>query len=239
MHCLTAWEQWAEQLLQCTASLPGGSGQWTSCYAPPHGLGAVGSGTPAMHCLTAWGRWAVELLQCTAHCLQAVGSACVVLCCVVLCCVVLCCVVLCCVVLCCVVLCCVVLCCVVLCCVVLCCVVLCCVQAPAIHAGVMPNPHRPSLFMFMLSVFPLSWLGHIRHGHGHPSCCHRLMENTQPIPPPPNEGCTGMNSDPCQGEDNFLDQWRVCLPSSVWTRRQALKQGQSGGSVGTLERRWV
>ena len=26
MHCLTAWEQWAVQLLQCTASLPWG--QW-------------------------------------------------------------------------------------------------------------------------------------------------------------------------------------------------------------------
>ena len=31
MHCPTAWEQWAVQLLQCTASLPGGSGQCTSC----------------------------------------------------------------------------------------------------------------------------------------------------------------------------------------------------------------
>ena len=27
MHCLTAWGQWAVDLLQCTASLPGGSGQ--------------------------------------------------------------------------------------------------------------------------------------------------------------------------------------------------------------------
>ena len=82
MHCATAWGQWAVELLQCTASLHGGSGQWNSCNAPPslpggsgqcnscnalpHCLGAVGSGTPAMHRLTAWGQWAVQLLQCTA-----------------------------------------------------------------------------------------------------------------------------------------------------------------------------
>ena len=95
MHCLAAWGQWAVQLqlLQSTASLPGGSGQCNSCNALPHCLGAVGSATPtpAMHCLTAWGQWAVQLLQCTAslpwgsrqcnscnappHCLGAVGSA--------------------------------------------------------------------------------------------------------------------------------------------------------------------
>ena len=52
MHCHTAWGQWAVQLLLCTASLPVGSGQWSSCYAPADCLGAVGSGTPAMqrHC---------------------------------------------------------------------------------------------------------------------------------------------------------------------------------------------
>ena len=66
MHCLTAWEQWALDLLQCTASLPGGSGQWNPCNALPHCLGAVGSATSAMHCLTALGQWAVEPLQCTA-----------------------------------------------------------------------------------------------------------------------------------------------------------------------------
>ena len=76
---------------QCTASLPGGSGQWNSCNALPHCPGAVGSGTPAMHGLTALGQWTVQLLQCTAslpggsglcnscnalpHCLGAVGSA--------------------------------------------------------------------------------------------------------------------------------------------------------------------
>ena len=48
MHCLTAWGQWAADVLQYTASLPGGSGQWTSCNALPHCLGEVGSGPSAM-----------------------------------------------------------------------------------------------------------------------------------------------------------------------------------------------
>ena len=53
----------------CPAALllwAGGSGQWNSCNALPHCLGAVGSGPPAMHCPTAWGQWAVQFLQCTA-----------------------------------------------------------------------------------------------------------------------------------------------------------------------------
>ena len=91
MHCLTAWGQWAVELLQCTAPLPGGIGQCNFCNTLPHCLGAVGSATPAMHCLTALGQWAAELLQRTAslpgssgqcnscnalpHCLGAVGSA--------------------------------------------------------------------------------------------------------------------------------------------------------------------
>ena len=66
MHYPTAWGQWAVDLRQYTAALPGGSGQRNSCNALPHCLGAVGSGTPAMHCLTAWEQWAVQLLQCTA-----------------------------------------------------------------------------------------------------------------------------------------------------------------------------
>ena len=87
MHRLITLEQWAVQLPQCTASLPGGSGQCNSCNTLPHCLGAVGSGTPAMHCLTAWGRWAVQLPQCTAslvggsgqcnssvHCLTTLGQ---------------------------------------------------------------------------------------------------------------------------------------------------------------------
>ena len=45
IHCPTALGQWAVDLLQYTAALPGGSGQWTSCNALPHRLGAVGSGT--------------------------------------------------------------------------------------------------------------------------------------------------------------------------------------------------
>ena len=49
MHGLTAWRQWAVELLKYSASLPGGSGQWKSCNAPPHGMGAVGCATPAMH----------------------------------------------------------------------------------------------------------------------------------------------------------------------------------------------
>ena len=65
MHCLTARGQGVAQLLQCTATLPVGSGQWNSYNALPHCLGAVGSGSPAMHCLTAWGQWAVDFLQCT------------------------------------------------------------------------------------------------------------------------------------------------------------------------------
>ena len=55
-HCRTTWERRAVQLLQCTASLPEGSGQCNSCNALPHCLGAVGSGTAAMHCLTALGQ---------------------------------------------------------------------------------------------------------------------------------------------------------------------------------------
>ena len=54
------------QLLQCIASLPDGSGQWNTCNAPLHCLGAVGSATPAMHRLTAWGQWTAQLVQCTA-----------------------------------------------------------------------------------------------------------------------------------------------------------------------------
>ena len=66
MHCLTAWGEWAVQLLQCTASLPGGSGHCNSRNALPHCPRAMGSETPAMHCRTASGQWAVQLLQCTA-----------------------------------------------------------------------------------------------------------------------------------------------------------------------------
>ena len=36
-------------LLQCTATLPGGSGQQNSCHAPPHCMGAVGGAIRAIH----------------------------------------------------------------------------------------------------------------------------------------------------------------------------------------------
>ena len=52
MHCHTAWGHWAVELLQCTATVPGGSGQWNSCNALPHCLGAVGGISPTMLCLT-------------------------------------------------------------------------------------------------------------------------------------------------------------------------------------------
>ena len=55
MHCLTARGQWAVDLVQYTAPLPEGSGQWTFCNRLPHCLGAVGSGPLAIHCPTAWG----------------------------------------------------------------------------------------------------------------------------------------------------------------------------------------
>ena len=74
MHCVTARGQWAVDLLQYTASLPGGSGQWTSCNTLPHCLGAVGSGPPVIHCVTARGQWAVQLLQYTAPLLGGSGE---------------------------------------------------------------------------------------------------------------------------------------------------------------------
>ena len=64
MHCHTTRGQWTAELLQDTASPPGGSGQRNSCNALTHRLEAVGSATPAMQCQTIWGWRAVELLQC-------------------------------------------------------------------------------------------------------------------------------------------------------------------------------
>ena len=40
MRCHTVWGQWAVELLQCTATLSGGCGQWNSRNALPHRLGA-------------------------------------------------------------------------------------------------------------------------------------------------------------------------------------------------------
>ena len=82
MYGRTASGQRAVQLVQRTASLSVGSGQWNSCQAVPHCplpmgsgqgkyynalphcLGAVGRGTLAMHCLTALGKRALQLLVC-------------------------------------------------------------------------------------------------------------------------------------------------------------------------------
>ena len=60
------------ELLQCIATLPGGSGQWNLCNATlPGGQGVclsawgqwvVGSGSPVMHRHTAQGQWAVQLM---------------------------------------------------------------------------------------------------------------------------------------------------------------------------------
>ena len=85
MHRLTAWGQWAVQLLRCTAPLPGGSGQCSSYNALPHCLGAVGSGTPAMRGPSSWGdgesclggvHYRKERNSCNAlpHRLRAVGG---------------------------------------------------------------------------------------------------------------------------------------------------------------------
>ena len=45
-HCLTAFGQWAMELLLDTSTLPGDSAYWTSCIALPESLGVVGRGTP-------------------------------------------------------------------------------------------------------------------------------------------------------------------------------------------------
>ena len=75
MHCLTACGHWVVELLQCTASLPVGTGQWNACNALPHYLEAVGSGNLAVHCLAASGQTAVELRQCTATLLGRCGQS--------------------------------------------------------------------------------------------------------------------------------------------------------------------
>ena len=53
VHCLTAWGQWAVELLQYTAPRLGAVGSGPPAVHLPHCLGAVGSGPPAVHCLTA------------------------------------------------------------------------------------------------------------------------------------------------------------------------------------------
>ena len=51
LHYLTAWGQWTADLVQLTASLPGGSAHWNSCGKQPHYLGGEGSGTLAPNSL--------------------------------------------------------------------------------------------------------------------------------------------------------------------------------------------
>ena len=55
MHCHTVWGQWAVQLLQSIATLSGGSGQWNSCNALPHRLGAARQWNSCNALPTAWG----------------------------------------------------------------------------------------------------------------------------------------------------------------------------------------
>ena len=88
------------QLLQCTATPPGGGGPWSSynaqahqlgrrgvvprrrwllkernsCNALPHCPGAVGSGTLVMHYHTAQGQWAVGSATPAIHGLTALGA---------------------------------------------------------------------------------------------------------------------------------------------------------------------
>ena len=56
INCHTASGQWAVELMQDIASLPGGSGQWDSCNTLPHCRRAVGRTTPSRHRLNAWGQ---------------------------------------------------------------------------------------------------------------------------------------------------------------------------------------
>ena len=49
--------------VQCTATLPAGSGLCNSCSALPHRPWATGRGLREMHCHIAYGEWKIELLQ--------------------------------------------------------------------------------------------------------------------------------------------------------------------------------
>ena len=62
------------ELLQYTASLPRASGQWNSCNALPHCMGAVGSGTPAYALPHRLGAVGGELLQCAGPPAGGIGS---------------------------------------------------------------------------------------------------------------------------------------------------------------------
>ena len=99
-HRRTSLGQWAVELLQYIAALPGGSGQWKSYGALPHSPGAVGNKTSAValpwdsgqwnscgtlpHCpeamasvtlrYTALGQRAVGSGTCAVHCRTALGQ---------------------------------------------------------------------------------------------------------------------------------------------------------------------
>ena len=72
MHCSIELGHWAVELH--TKTLPRGSGQWNSCHALPHSLGALGSGTLATHCYTAWGIEQWNSCITPAHYLGAAGD---------------------------------------------------------------------------------------------------------------------------------------------------------------------
>ena len=91
MQCLSAWGQWALELLLCsasmlwgqwavellhgTATMPGRSGQWNSCHALPHCLGSVA--LSFLQCTATLPRGQGHWNSCNAlpHCLGAAGSA--------------------------------------------------------------------------------------------------------------------------------------------------------------------
>ena len=57
------------ELLQCTATLPRGRGQWNCCNALPQRVGVVGAGIAAMHCHTAWRQGTGNPCNAPPHCL--------------------------------------------------------------------------------------------------------------------------------------------------------------------------
>ena len=64
IQCHTARGHWTVELIHCNALSSWSSGQCNSCTAMCYCLGAVGSGTPAIHYLAALRQWAVQFWQC-------------------------------------------------------------------------------------------------------------------------------------------------------------------------------
>ena len=75
LHHHIAWGQWAVELLQRTASPPGGSGQCNSCNTLPHYLGDRGRCNSCI-CIATLLRGGGHWNSCNAlpHCLGAVGN---------------------------------------------------------------------------------------------------------------------------------------------------------------------